>query len=176
MQGHRALCGIGTKPLQLASHSSQQHWGCVPILVPCNPPCHQLCARPCKCELRTISSRARPWDVQKAHMMLKMQWEDAGSGFSFLFPARYSPVEDAICLSAPPQHPRGNGDRLSGAALTLLYVYPHQIPARVFPRAAETFQPTPPDCSLSAAPTPAVSLSSSSRTPKASRAHSPCPS
>lgn len=47
MQGHRALCGVGTKPLQLASHSSQQCWGRVPILVPRHHPCHQLCARPC---------------------------------------------------------------------------------------------------------------------------------
>ena len=30
-------------------------------------------------------------------MTLKMQRGDAVSGFSFLFPARYSPVEDAIC-------------------------------------------------------------------------------
>lgn len=37
-------------------------------------------------------------------MMLKMQWEDAGSGFSFLFPARYSPVEDAICPPLPSTH------------------------------------------------------------------------
>lgn len=60
-------------------------------------------------------------------------------------------------LSAPPQHPRGDGDRFSGAALTLLCVYPQQLPARVFPGGAEPFQPTPPECSLSAAPTPAAS-------------------
>lgn len=30
-------------------------------------------------------------------MTPKMQREDAVSGFSFLFPARYSPAEDAIC-------------------------------------------------------------------------------
>lgn len=60
-------------------------------------------------------------------------------------------------LSAPPQHPRGDGDRFSEAALTLLCVYPQQLPARVFPGGAEPFQPTPPECSLSAAPTPAAS-------------------
>lgn len=36
-------------------------------------------------------------------------------------------------------------------------MYPQQLPARVFPGGAEPFQPTPPECSLSAAPTPAVS-------------------
>lgn len=40
-------------------------------------------------------------------MTLKMQWEDIVSGFSFLFPAHYSPVEDAIC---PAGQPRGAGD------------------------------------------------------------------
>lgn len=35
-------------------------------------------------------------------MTLKMQREDAVSGFSFLFPARYSPVEDAICPAGQP--------------------------------------------------------------------------
>lgn len=39
-------------------------------------------------------------------MTLKMQREDTVSGFSFLFPARYSPVEDAIC---PAGQPRGAG-------------------------------------------------------------------
>lgn len=36
-------------------------------------------------------------------MTLKMQWEDAVSSFSFLFPAHYSPVEDAICPAGQPQ-------------------------------------------------------------------------
>lgn len=36
-------------------------------------------------------------------MTLKMQREDTVSGFSFLFPARYSPVEDAICPTAGSQ-------------------------------------------------------------------------
>lgn len=38
-------------------------------------------------------------------MTLKMQREDTVSGFSVLFPARYSPVEDAICPTGQPQEP-----------------------------------------------------------------------
>lgn len=44
-------------------------------------------------------------------MTLKMQREDTVSGFSFLFPARYSPVEDAIC---PAGQPQGAGDGAGG--------------------------------------------------------------
>lgn len=79
-----------------------------------------------------------PGGQATSHMMLEMQRGDAGSGFSFLFPARGSPAGDAICPRLPSAHGDGDGDRDSSATKS------HQDRAcpvhRVLPRLA----PLPP--------------------------------
>ena len=74
-------------------------------------------------------------------MTLKMQRKDAVSGFSFLFPARYSPVEDAIC---PVGQPRGAGaGSAAGDRPVELQKSPRELGARVTLRSRQRLRLLP---------------------------------